>query len=276
MAIVFSETTESRRWLRGANPTVEYLYFLTGTANDVTARDHVEANAPTSVAGLPRLTVELEATWQDTDADDGRWEVVVTFGLLTPTGVGVTIFSFDTTGGTQHVTQSLATIRSGGAGTIPNHQGAIGVSEDGVDGVDITVPVYKFSETHYELDATVDTDFKSNIFNLTGKVHSDAIDFKGFSSGEVLFLGCRGSKRGDDEWELNYSFAASPNRTEEISIGSFTIASKWGWEYLWVQYQDTTTGTSSSNNQANVRIPKAAYVEKVYEVGDLNGLGLGL
>ncbi len=273
MAIVLEEKTISRRWLRGANPTLEYLYFATGSADDVAVRDFVEANVPSSVAGLPRLTVELEAEWVDTDADDGRWDIIVSFGLLAPTGVGVTIFSFDTTGGTQHVTQSISTLsRSAPSNeTAPDHEGAIGVSEDGVDGVDIQVPVYKFSETHYKLDSVVTAGYKSDIFSLTGKVNN-AI-FKGFAAGECLFIGCQGAKRGDDEWELNFRFAASPNRTD-ITIGKITVAAKWGWEYLWVQYKEKSQGTG--NARVNARVPRAAYVEKVYETGDMSLLLIGV
>jgi hypothetical protein len=45
-------------------------------------------------------------------------------------------------GGTQHITQSLATIQKyAAAGTAPDFGGAIGVTHDSVEGVDITVPM---------------------------------------------------------------------------------------------------------------------------------------
>ena len=279
MAIVLEEKTESRRWLQGVNPTVEYLYFLTGTADDAEAHAYVEANTPASVAGLPRLTFELEADWVDILASgpgDGRWNVIVTYGLLSPTESGETIFTFDTTGGTQHVTQSIATIRSAsieGVST-PDHKGTIGVTADGADGVDIQVAVYNFSETHFLADTVVDNPYKGVIFTATGRVNN--ADFKGFSTGEVLFLGCRGAKRGNGIWEMNFGFAALPNRTTPIVIGGVTIPvggggqSKWGWEYLWVLYHTTTDGPS------NVRRPKSAYIEKVYETTDLGLLDIGI
>ena len=40
-----------------------------------------------------------------------------------------------------------------------------------------------------------------------------------------------GSKRGADDGEIAYRFAASPNRTN-IVIGRITVASKKCWEYL--------------------------------------------
>ena len=94
-------------------------------------------------------------------------------------------------------------------GTIAgNFMGAIGVSGDGVDGADITVPVYNFSEVHYKSRSFVDDSYKSTLFELTGTVNSRK--FRMFATGEVLFLGASGTKRGGDDWELTYRFAASP------------------------------------------------------------------
>jgi len=112
------------------------------------------------------------------------------------------------------------------------------VTADGVDGVDITVPVYQFSETHYFSDAQVNASYNGAIFSCTGKTNAGG--FKGFAPGEVLFLGASGSKRGDspdDDWEITFQFAASPNETG-LSLGSITGINKDGWEYLWVRYAD--------------------------------------
>ena len=141
-----------------------------------------------------------------------------------------------------------------------------------MEGVDITVPVYSFSETH-SLDPTVVTEvYKGTIFSLTGKVDSDT--FRGFSPGEVLFLGAAGTRRGtgsDDDWEITYRFAASPNRSN-IPVGDITVPAKKGWEYLWVRYADTEDPAA----HALVKQPVAAYVEKVYDEGDFSLLGIGI
>ena len=63
---------------------------------------------------------------------------------------------------------------------------------------------------------------------------------------------------------------ASPNRTN-IVIGEITVASKKGWEYLWVRYADAEDAAA----KAIVKVPVAAYVEKVYEEGDFAALGIG-
>jgi len=109
---------------------------------------------------------------------------------------------------------------------------------------------------------------KAAYFALTGKVNNAS--WKGFAAGEVLFLGVSGSKRGEDDWEITFRFAASPNRTN-IQIGNITVASKKGWEYLWVRYADVEDGGSNTL----VKQPVAVYVEKVYEEGDFSALGIG-
>ena len=104
--------------------------------------------------------------------------------------------------------------------TAPDFQGAIGVTQDAVKGVDITVPIYQFTETHYLPAAAVTNSYKGALFSLTGKVNSGG--FRGFAAGEVLFLGATGAHRGtgpDDDWEITFRFATSPTVTG-LSVGS--------------------------------------------------------
>lgn len=56
--------------------------------------------------------------------------------------------------------------------------------------------------------------------------------FRNFAAGEVLFIG---AKRGKDDWEITFRFAALPNVTN-LTIGPITEKSKRGWELLWDRY----------------------------------------
>jgi len=136
-----------------------------------------------------------------------------------------------------------------------------------VEGVDIAVPVYHFSKTHYLPDAIVTPAYRGTLFNLTGKVNGGA--FNGFAAGECLFLGASGAKRGSGDWEITFRFAASPNVTN-LTIGDITGVDKKGWEYLWVRYADSVDDTA----KALVKKPIAAYVERVYEYGDFSLMGI--
>ncbi|MBI1372485.1 MAG: hypothetical protein GC159_06960 [Phycisphaera sp.] len=135
--------------------------------------------------------------------------------------------------------------------------------------MDITIPVYTFSETHYLSAGTVTNAYKGTLFNLTGKVNSGG--FKGLAAGECLFLGAAGSQRGvGEDWEITFRFAGSPNKTG-LTVGDIAGISKKGWEYLWVRYQDT----EDNNAKMLIKKPIAAYVEKVYDEGNFASLGIG-
>ena len=134
--------------------------------------------------------------------------------------------------------------------------------------MDITVPVYNFTETHYVATGLVTGAYKAALFALTGKVNNAT--FRGFAPGEVLFQGASGSKRGPDDWEITYRFAASPN-VSGLVVGSMTGISKRGWEYLWVRYEDAEDTAA----KALVKQPLAVYVEQVYPYGNFAGLGIG-
>jgi hypothetical protein len=206
----------------------------------------------------------------DETAGDGQWVVTVRYGIRPPSEVGESSFAFDTSGGTQHITQSLGTVASYAAsGTPPDFGGAVGVTHDSVEGVDITIPVYSFSETHYLDDAFVTPAYYGTLFNLTGKVNDAA--FKGLAAGECLFLGASGSKRGAADWEITYRFAGSPNRTGLV-VGPITGIAKKGWEYMWVRYADSEDTAAN----AIVKKPVAVYIEKVYDEGDFSALGIGV
>src|SRR6056297_3666917 len=202
-----TEKLDSREWSTGDKPTVTFHYLLAGVSDDLTAKTLLTNSTASSYDGLVRESIQFEPVWVDTAAGDGLWDVRVRYvpeERKEPEVGDPPAFSFDTTGGTQHITQSLSTIsRTAPAGkTAPDFKGAIGVTHDAVEGVDITVPVYAFSETHYLAVATVTAAYKLQIFQLTGTVNDAA--FKGLAAGECLFLGASGAKRGTDKWEINF------------------------------------------------------------------------
>lgn len=271
MPITLTERIDSRRITLGENPSADLVYILAGTSDDATAIALVESSAPPTYQGLYRQSIQLEPEWVDAASGDGRWIVTVRYGLWPQPKQGESVYSFDTTGGTQHITQSIATVQryAPPGKTAPDFKGAIGVTPENVEGVDITIPACTFAETHYLAATSVTLAYRVALFRLTGKVNNAT--FKGCAAGECLFLGATGSKRGADDWEITYRFAVSPNRTG-ITVGEITGIDKKGWEYLWVRYQNAEDGTA----RAIVKKPLAAYVEKVYEEADFSALGIGV
>ncbi len=268
MAITVQERDTSRTSSAGQSASVELRYIVRGTDDDLAARSALESAAPLTYDNLPRQNVRIEP------AGPQLWDGEVTYAPAQeesqpPPQQGQSVFAFDTGGGTQHITHSLATVATFAAPltTAPNFQGAIGVTADNVEGVDIVVPVYQFTETHVFADSAITTGYKITLMTMTGRVNSDS--FRGFAAGSVLFLGAAGSKRGDGNWEITFRFAVSLNLSG-ITVGPMTAISKKGWEYLWVRYEDTEDGAA----QSIVKRPVAAYVERVYLELPFSALGI--
>ena len=261
--VTISEKFDSREATVGVDsPTTDLIYVVQGTDDDSVVRSTVEATAPLLYGGLPLQDYHI------TPLGAGVWEVSVRYGKKEPKDTGESVFSFDTGGGTTHITQSLQTVAKYAppGKTPPDFKGAIGVTHDSVEGTDVTIPVYSFTETHYIAAASVTGAYKATLFALTGKTNN--APFKGFVPGEVLFLGASGSLRGEDDWEITFRFAASPNVTG-LTIGDIVGVDKKGWEYLWVRYAD------AEDQNVLVKKPIAVYVERVYDEGDFSLLGIG-
>jgi hypothetical protein len=173
--------------------------------------------------------------------------------------------SFSTTGATTHLNQSLQTrgIYAAPGADAPNYQGAIGVSDSGVAGVDITVPAFEFSvRKKFEF---VSTSYLLAMVSMTGRTNSGPWSI--FGSGEALFLGGEGGEDENNWVDVTYHFAARPNELS-MSLGGITGISKEGWDYLWVKHGEKVVGDRV------LQIPEAAYVEKVYPSGNFNVLGI--
>jgi hypothetical protein len=173
--------------------------------------------------------------------------------------------SFNTTGASTHINQSLFTrgIYAAGGKIAPNYRGAIGVSDSGVAGVDVTVPAFEFSvRKKFEF---VSTDYLLAMVAMTGRVNSTPWSI--FAPGEALFLGGEGGEDEQNWVDVTYHFAARPNESN-VRIGSIQGVSKRGWDYLWVKHGEEVVGDRV------LQVPEAAYVEQVYPEANFNALGI--
>ena len=213
--------------------------------------------------GANKDTWKVKAIYKDEDSDDPADP---------DEDEETTSFAFDTGGGTMHRNQSIKTV-SKVPNDAPDFNGAIEVDNEGnVNGVDVTMPVLNFTETHTMNGSRVTTSYKKTVAALTGTVNSSG--FRGFSAGEVLFLGASGTKRSkkpNAPWEITFRFAVSPNQSS-LQVGKLKVPNKRGWDYLWVRYADKV----ADNRKNVIKEPVAAYVEQVYPTGDFGNLGLGM
>jgi hypothetical protein len=264
MAVTLRELVTSRSW---SYTSGELNYVLTGTNSDTTALQALAAATPLNRSGLVRSNFAVEPVGDPVESE--MWIGTATYGSVTlgsTETTGKKSESFNTGGGTRHITTSIETKAT--TPDAPNFQTAIGVNRNGdnldVEGVDITEPVFTFQET-WDVEASDVTDsYKGVLFTLTGKVN-DAT-FRGCAAGECLFLGASGTQRNEDMYEITFSFAASPNNASYPIMG--TTINKDGWDYVWVLFQEQ----KDEDALVTVKVPKAAYVEKVYQSGDLSSL----
>jgi len=253
---------------------VEIPYLVFNVDDESEALSAVKSNHK-SITGMSLESVETVERINDT-----TWKVKAVYEVDEDGGgddtspdedEDTTVFAFDTGGGTKHLNQSLKT-DGRYPDDAPDFGGAIGVDNEGnVNGVEVTMPVLNFTETHTLSGSRVSTSYKKTLAELTGSVNKSG--FRGFSAGEVLFLGASGTKRSKKAsapWEITYRFAVSPNQAG-FKVGDIQVSRKYGWDYLWVRYADKV----AESGKNVVKKPVAAYVEMVYPEGDFGRLGLG-
>lgn len=298
MALVWVEDNDSRsativRLGKRASSTYQKSYKVFGTTDDTVVHAEANANISANLAywqypGQPNVQLRAESYSVNYLGDDA-WQVTISYEKTGADDDGQTdplrrSRSFDTSGGTQHITQAdggkitstgTTTTRTGTETRFPSNapsmNSAIGVDGDSVAGVDIVVPALSWTESYDVPSAYVTAAYIRRVAALTGTTN-DAT-FRGFAAGEVLFTGCSGNQdwdadRGDGPWSLSYKFVASPNVTGQ-TIGTIENISKKGHDYLWVRYEDSVSGSDL------IKRPKYVYVNTVYKEGAFSGLGIG-
>ena len=277
MPVTATELIDSREiTVTTSGPVVKLKYIISETDSDATAYSELKSAAPQSytVDGIvtPRAALKVKPIHIEAGTT-GHWEGTAEYSFPSANSgggggpeTGTSVYNFDTTGGTATYKHALDHIADYAAsGTPPNHGGAINVTKEGVEGVDVITPNFGFTVTQYLADNLVNT---ATIATLTGCVNNGG--FYGFNAGEVLFLGATGTKRNDGtDWEINFRFACSPNFSNQViqsPLGNITVPTKLGWDYLWVEYIDHFDGTKT------VRAARAAHVERVYPYANLGAL----
>ena len=114
---------------KSARLGVQCFGRLTGTADDVTAKTLLLNSTAETYNDLAREEYPtLEPVWVDSHSGDGEWDCRIRYSPVetTPSEIGSVTITGDTTGGTQHITQSLQTVGSHApAGkTAPDFKGA--------------------------------------------------------------------------------------------------------------------------------------------------------
>lgn len=261
MAIVVAE----KFGRRGGKNRRERVYYVSGTDDDTEAFDAMIDEAPSAIDDL---TIDEDAS--DIDEIEGLEGFIGVVRYTVPSFTRLDVTEerrgLTVTARTQHVTHALAHVSSYGDDPKPDHGGAINVTADGVDGVDIyagngTIPIIRRFDTD---DLT--TAYQETVVAAVGSVN-DAT-FRGFAAGELLLYAANIPPFGDDDTEVDveFTFLYSANAAN-LTVGTITNITKKGWDYLWVEY-----ATEDDGNGHLVKQAKHVHVEQVYPSADFSTL----
>lgn len=277
MSEVFNERRGSPRIVTGSNTTKEYLYNLWDDSEGVKltedeAEAYVSANTDSAKGDLTERVIVLTP---DDNLGDELWRVEVRYSRPQPGSDSVPPggsagrrlrIGFDR----QRIYRSISTLATYPAPdeTAPDFGGMIGVTQNGVDGVDVIIPAFKFTRHRTIEGSEYNDSFENALANVAGRVNK--APFTGKPAGTVLLVGVDSQYNpSEDQYELTYEFEYSANETG-ISIGGITGIEKGGWEYLWVYYEDV----EDSDSGRTIKKPIAAIREQIVKVGDFSVLGV--
>lgn len=246
----------------------ERRYVVRGPTTRTAAEAEVAASTPSMDGTMVRKGWSLKQT------SDKTWEAVVRYSSAPSTEIGDVKISGSTKGGTFKQTHALEHISTTAAsGTHPGHAGAINVTKDGIDGVEIPLPTFTFSIQRVFAPGTVTNAYMATLAAATTCVNDDT--WYGFAKGEVFLSGI-GFELNLETETVTYDFEVSPNQ-EDITVAGITKnttpparPAKEGWDYLWVEYRETSDDATGYAKQT----PVALHIERVYEYFDFSLLGI--
>ena len=268
------EQIDSRSFAEGENPQTTLVFKVFDTNDQAEAEAIARAASPVTW-GVPPLGPLVRQSIQAEPIGPDVWDVDVAYGQFKMGEVGDVEWEFEVgSGGSVHLTTSLETVsKKAASGTAPDFKGALNVKREGggllkAQGLDVDDTKFTWSETHYLPYAIVNSfSYVNTLMALRGRTN-DA-DWRGFKEGEVRFLHARGRGKGQAVVPVTFSFEAGPNQTD-LTIGGIAGNDKKAHEYMWVWHDYDEDATA----KALVLAPTAVYVERIWESGDFDLLGI--
>jgi len=156
----------------------------------------------------------------------------------------------------------------------PDFKRGVGWNGTSFDGVDVETPRMEFSVNKKLRASTLNANYLTQLFAMAQTVNDAdwSIAWKGqvltFLRGTLRFRGARIRQDSDDNLDVTYNFVYSRGtwESDNIRIGDSDVIEKLGHEYLWVYFEE---GTEAGRK---VKLPIAAYIEKVYEYSNFDFL----
>ncbi|MBK8916302.1 MAG: hypothetical protein IPM64_17195 [Phycisphaerales bacterium] len=208
---------------------------------------------------------------RELSADRVYWTVEADYGFdsrplsaVRSTEQATSVASFAISNTSQQRYFSKAVVARYGAEV--NAGNLIGVSRDGIRGVDVPVSRGEISRVAFLPSSQVTVEYVRTLQTLAGQA-TNLSSYMGFAQGELLFLGASGDRRPEGDWQVTFRFGVSVNETG-ITVAappgydSLTGISKRGWEYLDVFYEDVEYETPIP---LIAQAPLSATVHRVFD-----------
>lgn len=287
MSIVIEEEALSREQQEGDGRYVDrrYVIFADGLdwGQDAKIRRALQTYAPETIdmnegTGNAPFTVYRQHVYISPEGGYPveTWRGVCRYGdlsiALVPTGLGE--FTFDTSGGTEHIVQAKQHIAD--YPSTANFHGVIGYNKvtKAIAGIDLPVKAFPFSKTKYVSVTALTSNYLDTLEALT-KCYNDrvftvlqATVYRTYQLGEVLLdrVTCSYTQ-GDAYIAFRFEFLVQRTRTN-FQVGGITVATKLGWDLMTVDHKDTV----ESNEYT--KIVEAVHVDRVFDPGNFDLLGI--
>jgi hypothetical protein len=264
-----------------SNSTATVTYIVEGTEDDITACTSAYEFAPDEFSEIPKKSASVAERLTDT-----AWKIEVNYGSESKSSSGDSgdesdeaTMNFDCSAGTKHMTQAIEQTcvyaGSGESKDSTDEASAVPIGWNGKDGSEseaagVDVSIGELRETYTKTmskSKVTGTSWKRKVAELVGKVNSGS--FKGWSAGEVMFLGCSYSapSKGSKKVAVSFHFAIRLNESKATVAGQ-NVGSVKGFEYLWALTDDEV------KDGERKRKVKKIYKAVVCETDGFGGLGI--
>lgn len=252
-----------------SNPqSVTTGHILTGTTSRTIAQAMAAGYSSVIYSGLYRSNIAVDNIGVDI------WNVEVTYGPYEKKEkeAGDWKWSFDTGGKTKHVTQGYSHVHTYAAPgeTAIDFKGAIGVTDSGVEGVDVPDKAFSWTEDRTLLAASYGFTYATILGEITGGVNDAS--FRGFPAYTVRFDGASGGQSTKEPLllEVSFKFTVSPSETG-IAVGDITGIAKLGWDHASTFYREEKDTAANTTRL----VPKQVDIDRVLRVVDFSLLSIG-
>ena len=231
-------------------------------------------NSPATFEELKKVDVSVDMVDQDTynaSVDYGPYDYLGKEETQTSGGAS-SEWTFEVKVATAKQVQSIQTMnRYAPPGkTAADHKGAMNVTKQGVQGLDVPKPQASFTQTYYVDPSAFTSAYKADLERAVGRMNS--VTFASKEPGECMLVGITATGRGRENVQMQAQFDVSPN-AEDLEVGEITGIVKRGFDALWVEYEESVD--ESADPPQTVKTPIAVHVEQVCEELDFAGeLGL--